>query len=186
MTDPSHAEHQDPLRRTPLKRMTGTVLLALTSALVLAACPGADVTRDLNDSTAPTLSLRITASKNTGDGTETVTLGQPAELKGNGGSALIVADDDDGVAWVEFWLTETESCPGVIVGPGLAGAPATRVEGTVTSTDAPSSLTAGYDVNLRSLKPGCEYTFDVWGKAANAATTAVTIQSPVSKLTLQT
>lgn len=186
MTETSPVEHRVFMRRTPLRAVTGSVLLALTSTLVLTACPGADVKRDLNDTTAPTLSLRLTASNKTADGTETVTLGQPAELKGNGGSALIVADDDDGVAWVELWMTEAEACAGVIVGPGLAGAPARRVEGTVTPTDAPSSLTAGYDINLRTLKPGCTYTFTVWGKAANAATNPVALESPRSKLTLRT
>jgi hypothetical protein len=161
-------------------------LLVLTSALVLAACPGEAVKRDLNDSTAPTLRLRVTASSNTADGLETVNLGQNVELKGSGGSALIVAEDDDGVAWVEIWLTTSKACGGVLENPGSVGGPAQRVEGTVTPTDAPSSLTAGYDINLLSLTAGCIYTFDVWGKAANAATTAVTFQSPHSKLTLQT
>jgi hypothetical protein len=170
--------------------MTGAikqaVLLVLTSTLVLAACPGEAAKRDLNDRSPPGLRLTVTASNMTADGLETLTLGQNVSLKGRGGSALIVADDDDGVAWVELWLTTSKACDGVLENPNAATGPAQRVEGTVTPTDAPSSLTAGYDINLLSLTTGCIYTFDVWGKAANAATTAVTFQSPHSKLTLET
>jgi len=161
-------------------------LLVLSSALVLAACPGKAVKRDLNDTTAPTMRLSLTASNNTADGLETVTLGQNVTLKGSGGTALIIADDDDGVSWVELWLTTSKACGGVLENPNAATGPTQRVEGTVTPTDAPSSLSAGYDINLQPLAAGCIYTFDVWGKAANAATTTVTFQSPHSKLTLQT
>ena len=169
-----------------LGNMKQVALVVLTSALALTACPGRAVKRDLNYSTAPTLRLRVTASSNTADGLETLNLGQNVDLKGSGGSALIVADDDDGVAWVEIWLTTSKACGGVLENPNAASGPAQRVEGTVTPTDAPSSLTATYDINQLSLTSGCIYTFDVWGKAANAATNPVSFQSPHSKLTLQT
>jgi hypothetical protein len=152
---------------------------------VTTGCPGSDTKRNLSDSTAPTLTLTVTAAKSTASGLLDVPFGTNAELKVPGGTILVKADDPDGVAWVELWMSTTKSCPGVITGPGLAGAPEKRVEGAVTSTSAPTSLTAGYDINTHPLVAGCTYTWDVWGKAANAATTAVEAQSPHSSLTLK-
>ena len=81
-------------------------------------------------------------------------------------------------------MTEEKDCNGVKQGPGLAGAPTKHVDGNVTNTSAPSSLTAGVDINLMQLVHGCTYKFDVWGKAANAATTPVTAQSAPATLIL--
>jgi hypothetical protein len=155
-------------------------------ALVLTACPGEDVKRDLNDGTAPTLSLTVTASKNVASGLETLSFGTPVELTSAGGSLIVKAEDDDGVGWVELWFTEKKSCGGTVTGPGLAGAPVKRTDGTVTDTDAPESLTAIYDLNTHPLQPGCTYEFDVWGRAANAATTAVEATSSHSLVTVRT
>jgi hypothetical protein len=96
---------------------------------------------------------------------------------------FVAADDDKGVSWVELWMTTTRNCGGVVDGPGLAGGPAKRVTGNVSNTSAPSSLSAGLDINTLGLQSGCSFVFDVWGKAANAATTAVVAQSQHSHLT---
>jgi hypothetical protein len=156
--------------------------LAAISA-VLCACTGDPAARDLNDTTAPTMTLKLTASSTVPSGLADLALGTNDTLTGAGGSLFIVADNGKGVSWVELWMTTTRDCGGVIDGPGLAGAPAKRVTGNVSSTSAPSSLSAGLDINTLGLQSGCTFVFDVWGKAANAATTPVVAQSQHSHLT---
>lgn len=95
------------------------------------------------------------------------------------------ANDDDGVSYVELWMTEARVCGGKTVSPGLPGAPTKRVEGQATAS-APTSLSVGYDLTTARLKANCSYTFEVWGKAANAATTPVSVESPVTRLHLHT
>jgi hypothetical protein len=152
--------------------------------LMLAACPGSPTSRDKNDTTPPKITLTVTASANTADGTEVVAPGSTVNLKPPGGSALIKAENPKGVAWVELWMTTEKDCNGVKEGPDLAGAPTKHVDGNVTDTSAPSSLTAGVDINLLQLVHGCTYKFEVWGKAANAATNPVTAESMPASLTL--
>lgn len=72
------------------------------------------------------------------------------------------------------WLTEKEACPGVIAGPTLAGKAAARTNGSVTATQAPSSLTAAFRIEPAGRKSGRLYTFEVWGEADNAATARCT------------
>jgi hypothetical protein len=159
--------------------------IAVVATLTLTACPPPPPTaRDKNDTTPPKITLSVTASANTADGTEIVAPGSTVKLTPPGGSALIKADNAKGVAWVEIWMTQEKTCNGVKEGPGLAGAPAKHVDGNVTDTSAPSSLTAGVDINLLQLVHGCSYKFEVWGKAANAATTPVIAQSGFADLTL--
>jgi hypothetical protein len=158
--------------------------IAVVAILMLTACPGPPTARDKNDTTPPKITLSVTASTNTADGTEIVAPGSTVKLKPPGGSALIKADNAKGVAWVEIWMTQEKTCNGVKESPGLAGAPAKHVDGNVTDTSAPSSLTAGVDINLLQLVHGCSYKFEVWGKAANAATTPVIAQSGFADLTL--
>jgi hypothetical protein len=179
----------DRCRSAPSRATSGrwrAAILALSSTVVLVACPGRDVKRDLDDASPPTLALKLTASANAPGGLETVDLGNDVNLTGSGGSAWVEAKDDDGVGWVELWMTTSRDCGGVLHNPGLAGQPEKRVEGIVTDTDAPSSLSAGIDINQMTLASGCVYTFDVWGRAANAATVAIETQSSHSKLTLRT
>ena len=90
------------------------------------------------------------------------------------------------MSWVEIWMTTVEDCGGTIAGPGLAARPAKRVDATLTATSAPNKLAAGVDINLIATKKGCTYTYDVWGKAANAATTPVQVQTPHVKLVMPT
>lgn len=156
--------------------VVGTVLM------LCASCAGTLVARNTNDTTPPTLTLTVTASTNTADGIEVVAPGSTVRLISPGGSAFIKADDPDGVAWVELWMTEEKDCGGVKIGPGLAGAPTTRVVGNLTDTTAPASLTAGTDINLLNLVRGCRYTFEVWGKAANAASNPAIAELPFSRL----
>lgn len=159
------------------------ITAALTVTVLLCGCQNTPVTRDKNDTTAPTITLTVTASANTADGIEVLAPGSNVTLKGAGGSALIKADDDKGVGWVELWMTQEKICTGTIEGPGLAGGPTKHVNGTITETSAPSSLTAGLDINLLQLAHGCTYKFEVWGKAANAATNAVQAQTTGAILT---
>ena len=165
-----------------MRTLASTAFIVVTSMLI--ACPGAPTTRDKNDTTPPNITLTVTASANTADGIEIVAFGSTVNLKPPGGTALIKAENAKGVAWVELWMTQEKDCSGVKVGPGLAGAPTKHVDGNVTDTSAPSSLTAGVDINLLPLVHGCTYKFDVWGKAANAATTPVTAESGHATLKL--
>ena len=130
----------------------GGVFAAVAVALAaLSGCTGEPTPRDLNDATPPSLLLTVTASKAVDGGLQTVEFGGDIELKMPGGSVFAKASDDDGVSYVELWMTETRVCGGTKVGPGLAGAPTKRVEGQVTDTSAPSSLSAGHDINTQPL-----------------------------------
>ena len=153
-------------------------------ALVACTGSGPPTTRDPNDTTAPTITLTVTASANTADGLETVAPGSVVTLKPPGGTALIKAANGKGVAWVELWMTQQKTCNGTIENPGLSGGPNKRIVGALTDTSAPAELTAGLDINLLTLTHGCEYRFKVWGKAANAATTSVTAQTSSATLVL--
>jgi hypothetical protein len=142
--------------------------------------------RDLSDPTPPTLLLTVTAAKAVQGGSQTVEFGgTDIELTLPGGSVVAHARDDDGVSYVELWMTEARVCGGKTVGPGLPGAPTKRVEGQSTAS-APTSLSVGYDIATAPLKANCSYTFEVWAKAANAATEPVSVESPVTRLHLQT
>ena len=106
-------------------------LIAVLATLSLTACPPPPPTaRDKNDTTPPKITLTVTASTNTADGTEIVAPGSTVKRKPPGGSALIKAENAKGVAWVEIWMTQEKTCNGVKEGPGLAGAPANMLMGT--------------------------------------------------------
>ncbi len=174
------------------RRVSATAIALLV--LVIAACDGEDddggsggpptVPRDLTDTTAPTIHLSITASPNTDSGLEELAPGSNVTLEAPGGSVIVMAEDTGGVGWVEFWMTETRTCGGTTTGPGLAGAPTERVEGDLSST-APQSLSAGIDINTMNLRSDCVYRWEVWGEAANAATTPVQSDIAFSTLTYQ-
>jgi len=164
-----------------LRSIAAIIVIAVMP--VMSACTSDPVSRDTNDTTPPTITLTVTASANTADGIETVAPGSTVNLTGAGGSALIKAEDDDGVAWVEFWMNQSKNCNGVLENPGISGAPTKHVDGTVSDTSAPSSLMAGVDINTMNLTHGCTYKFEVWGKAANAATTPVITTSSIAYLT---
>jgi hypothetical protein len=117
------------------------------------------------------MTLTVTASSTAAGGLVQVAPGSTVVLTAPGGSALIKASDDDGVSWVELWMGKVESCDGSINHFDFARAK--RVEGDVSATEAPTSLTAGVDINLLRLRSGCTYTFEVGGRSANAATTPV-------------
>lgn len=164
----------------------GTVAALAVAMVALSGCTEDPATRDLNDATPPTVVLTVTASTSVDGGLQTVEFGGDIDLRMPGGSVFAKASDDDGVGHVELWMTEARDCGGTRVGPGLAGAPIERVEGAVTDTSAPSSLSAGHDINTRTLQAGCSYTFEVWAKAANAATQPVDVKTPVTRLHLDT
>ena len=164
----------------------GVIAVAAVALVVLTGCTGEDTPRDLNDATPPSLVLTVTASKGVDGGLQTVEFGGDIELRMPGGSVFAKASDEDGVSYVEVWMTESRVCGGTKIGPGLAGAPIKRVEGLVTDTSAPSSLSAGHDINTQPLRAGCSYTFEVWGKAANAATQPARVESLVTRLHLDT
>lgn len=154
---------------------------------LLAGCNGSPTTRDTSDSTAPSLTMSIAGTKqNPGGIDDNIAAGSTTELRPQGAQILIKGTDSGGVAFVELWLTEKEACPGVIAGPTLAGKAAARTNGTVTATQAPSSLTAAFRIEPAGRKAGCSYIFDVWGEADNAATTPVHAKSQVAHVTLQT
>lgn len=146
--------------------------------LTLTACPGTPTTRDLNDPTAPTITLRIAGLLSNPGGVDDVPVGTTVAVSPAGTTLWVTADDPNGVASVELWYTEQKDCGGTLTGPGLASAPAAKTLGTVTPTQAPSSLSAtkAIDMNTHAVR-GCTYTFKVWGKATNAATTPVSAQS---------
>jgi hypothetical protein len=162
-------------------------LVAGTLALhAMTGCSHEPTPRDLNDPTPPSLLLTVTASKEVDGGHQTVEFGgTDIELTMPGGSVFAQANDDDGVGYVELWMTEARVCGGKTVGPGLPGAPTKRVEGQSTAS-APTSLRVGYDISTAPLKANCTYTFEVWGKAGNAAITSVSVESPVTRLHLDT
>lgn len=162
-------------------------LIAVTVGLpVLTACSHEPTPRDLDDATPPSLLLTVTAAKGVDGGLETVEFGKgDIELTMPGGRVVAKATDDDGVSNVELWMTEARVCGGMTVGPGLPGAPTKRVEGEATAS-APTSLSVAYDMNAEPLKANCSYTFEVWGKASNAATQPVSVESPVTRLHLHT
>ena len=177
-----------PRRRLPSR--SGTLVLPLIAVTLLlpmlTGCSHDPTPRDLNDPTPPSLLLTVTASKAVDGGVQTVEFGEnDIELAMPGGSVFAKASDDDGVSNVELWMTETRVCGGMTVGPGLPGAPTKRVEGESTAS-APTSLSVSYDINKKPLKANCSYTFEVWGKATNAATKPVSVESPVTRLHLHT
>lgn len=163
-----------------------TFAAAVVALAALSGCTGEPTPRDRNDATPPSLLLTVTASKAVDGGLQTVEFGGDIELEMPGGSVFAQASDDDGVGYVELWMTEARVCGGTRVGPGLAGAPTKRVEGEVTDASAPSSLSAGHDINTRTLRADCSYTFEVWAKAANASTQPVSVESLVTRLHLDT
>ncbi|MFD4422251.1 hypothetical protein ACFWN7_12220 [Agromyces sp. NPDC058484] len=176
-----------------IRKKTAIVLgVGASLILLLTACAGPPVTRDAGDTSAPELSLTVTAAKEVDTGLLTVPFGKgkDIELTMPGGTITVKADDPGGVSYVELWMTIGETCP---IGDdlsqstpgGLTGKPAARAEGEVTDTQAPSSLTVGYDINTLDLQSGCIYRFTVWGQAANAATTPVMGKSSTSSLTLR-
>jgi hypothetical protein len=165
-----------------VKTLASTALIVVIS--MRPNCPGKPTTRDKNDTTPSSITLTVTASANTADGIETVAPGSTVNLKPPGGTAFIKAENAKGVAWVELWMTQEKDCSGVKEGPGLAGAPTKHDDGNVTDMSAPSSLTAGVDINLLPLVHGCTYKFEVGGKAANAATNPVKAESGFATLRL--
>ncbi len=171
-----------------MRRNDGRVaILGATLIVLLVACNGSPTTRDTNDSTAPTLTMSIAGTKqNPGGIDDNIAAGSTTELRPQGAQILIKASDSGGVSFVELWLTEKEACPGVNAGPTLAGKAAARTDGTVTATQAPSTLTAAFRIEPAGRKVGCTYTFEVWGQADNAATTPVHAKSQVARVTLQT
>jgi len=176
-------------RRSPPYRAGRRVLSFIAAALalpVLTGCSHAPPPRNVNDATPPSLLLTVTASKAVDGGLQTVEFGEnDIELTMPGGTVIARAMDDDGVSNVELWMTEARVCGGVKIGPGLPGAPTKRVEGEATAS-APTSLSVGYHINTEPLKANCSYTFEVWGKATNAATKPVSVESPVTRLHLNT
>ncbi len=168
----------------------GNRQIAIAAAVMiglLSACDGSSTSRDTNDSTPPSLTMSIAGTKqNPGGIDDNIAAGSTTELRPQGAQILIKATDSGGVSFVELWLTEKEACPGVITGPGLAGKAAARTNGTVTATQAPSSLTAVYRIEPAGRKTGCTYTFEVWGAADNAATVPVNAKSQIATVTLQT
>jgi hypothetical protein len=170
------------------RRDNGRIAIVGAAMIVLlVACNGSPTTRDTNDSTAPALTMSIAGTKqNPGGIDDNIAAGSTTELRPQGAQILIKASDSGGVSFVELWLTEKEACPGVTAGPTLAGKAAARTNGTVTATQAPSSLTAAFRIEPAGRKVGCTYTFEVWGEADNAATTPVHAKSSVARVTLQT
>lgn len=158
-------------------------------SLTASSCDGPTETRDLNDATPPEIKLTVTASSTAVGGVMVVAPGSRVVLTPPGGSAFIEATDDDGVSWVELLMDPKAACGdgdlGTVQIGGLAPAnPVKRVEGEVTDTDAPGSLTAGVDINLLELDQGCTYEFRVSGKSANAATNPVESRSSQATLVL--
>ncbi len=168
-----------------LHRCRVAVAAVALAAVVLSAC-GDPASRDRNDATAPVLTMSIAGTKANPGGIDDVAFGTTTELSPSGAQVLIKAADDDGVSVVELWMTEKKQCPGVVVGPGLAGAPAAKVVGNVTPTEAPSSLVAIFRVDATNRQVGCTYSFEVWGEADNAADTPVHAKSPTATVTLKT
>ncbi len=165
-------------------RIAGVAALMIS---LLSSCNGSPTSRDTNDSTPPSLTMSIAGTKqNPGGIDDNIAPGSTTDLRPRGAQILIKATDSGGVSFVELWLTEKEACPGVIAGPTLAGKAAARTNGTVTATQAPSSLTAAFRIEPAGRKTGCLYTFEVWGEADNAATTPVHAKSQIAKVTLQT
>lgn len=142
------------------------------------------VVRDTTDQSPPVLTLTITASTRVAGGIEELPPGSRVTLKDPGGSVIVQASDSGGVGWVEFWMNEGKACDGTSTGPGISGKPTKRVEGDLSST-APGALSAGIDINLMKLDPDCLYTFEVWGEAANAASSPATTQIAFSTLLYQ-
>ncbi len=161
-------------------------LAIVVAAGLLTACPGQPTSRDHNDTTPPVLTFSIAGTAQNPGGIDDIAFGTTTALSPAGAQLLIKASDNNGVSFVELWMTEKKDCGGVIVGPGLAGAPSARTVGTVTPTQAPSTLTAAFKIEATNRQKGCAYTFDVWGKAQNAADTPVPVTSPHAKVTLQT
>jgi hypothetical protein len=162
--------------------MRGVLGVAAMLSLTASSCPGPETERDLNDATPPDIKLTVTASSTTVGGLMNVAPGSTVVLTPPGGSAFIEATDDDGVSWVELWMSRSEECGDL--GQVTPGELEERVEGTVTDTEAPRSLTAGVDINLLTLASGCTYRFQVWGKSANAATNPVESNSSPATLVL--
>jgi len=169
-----------------LRRASLTVVAACLSTVALTACPGPPVTRDRQDTTAPVLAMSIAGTRANPGGVDDVAFGSTTDLSAAGAQILIKAADSGGVSFVELWMTEKEMCSGVIVGPGLAGSPAARTDGDVTTTDAPSTLTAVFRIEATTRKKGCLYSFEVWGKASNAADTPAQVTSAKATVTLRT
>jgi hypothetical protein len=154
--------------------------------LTLTACPGPPTTRDLNDSTAPTITLKIAGLLSNPGGVDDVPVGTTVAVSPGGTTLWATADDPNGVSSVELWYTEQKDCGGTITGPGLVSSPAAKTLGTVTPTQAPNSLSATKAIAMAThAEHGCVYTFKVWGKATNAATAPVSAQSGqiIAKLT---
>ncbi len=164
-------------------RALAVVLLIPVTGLV--GC-GEPASRDLNDATPPNITISVAGTRANPGGIDEIGFGTTTDLSASGAQVLVKATDDDGVANVELWLTEKRQCQGVTTGPGLAGAPAARVVGNVTPTQAPADLTAIFRIDSTSRRSGCLYTFEVWGEADNAANTTVHTKSPTVALTLRT
>ena len=157
----------------------------MLSMAFLTACPGQPTSRDHNDATPPVLTMSIAGTEQNPGGLDDVAFGSTTALSTSGAQILIKAADDHGVSFVELWLTEKKVCEGVIVGPGLAGAPAARTVGNVTPTEAPSTLTAVFRIESTNHQRDCTYTFEVWGHAQNAADAPVSVKSPTTFMTMQ-
>ena len=172
--------------QTNLRYRRRWLIRAILPVALLTACPGQPASRDHNDATAPVLTFAVAGTKQNPGGIDDIAFGTTTELSAAGAQLLIKATDDDGVSFVELWMTEREDCVGVLVGPGSATAPAARVVGNVTPTEAPSSLTAAFRIESTNRKPGCIYQFKVWGQSSNAADAPVSAKSPTATVTLQT
>lgn len=171
------------IRPRSTKFAVGGVVVAV-AMLLLPGCEDGPAQRDLNDATAPDIKLTVTASSTTVGGLTNVAPGSTVTLTPPGGSAFIEATDDDGVSWVELWWSRRQRCGNDESEQRTPGQLVDRVEGTVTNTEAPTSLTVGIDINLLTLAPGCTYSFEVWGKSANAASNPVESKSSPATLVL--
>lgn len=155
---------------THLRRAGLTLVAAGLVTVLLTACPGPPVSRDHRDTTAPALAMSIAGTKANPGGVDDVAFGSTTDLSTAGAQILMKAADSGGVSFVELWMTEKEICSGVIVGPGLAGRPATRTDATVTATDAPSTLTAVSRIEATTHKKGCTYSFGCGARPATLPT----------------
>lgn len=170
-------------------RMPGRALLACAVVLATgAACTGDPASRDLNDGTPPVLTLSASGTAGT-SGFVGVADGATLQLvRGTALSLSATARDDDGVTFVEIWYTETFNCDNgdgtASTGQGLGGSPLVRSEGTVTNTEASSSVTTAGNVQTTGLRANCSYDFAVFVKGANAATTPLEASSPVAHFTV--
>jgi hypothetical protein len=164
------------------------VPLLLTVLAVSAACQGDPTSRDLSDTTAPTLTLAASGTSGTSGFVDVVGGSTHQLVRGTALTLSATASDDGGVAFVEIWFVESHTCFNsdgtASVGQGLGGSPLVRTDGAVTATEAPKSVTTGGNVPTNALQPNCSYDYEVFAKGANAASAAVEESTRVAHFTL--